>query len=59
LNALAPQNADHVIGVLSGWDRLVFRGTLRMLAFAGGMAAYLSRMGILLKHLGDHAQISH
>jgi hypothetical protein len=29
--------------VLSGWDRLVFRGTLRMLAFAGGMAAYLSR----------------
>lgn len=42
LNALVPQNADHVIGVLSGWDRLVFRGTLRMLAFAGGMAAYLS-----------------
>jgi hypothetical protein len=56
MNALVPRNTDHVIGVLSGWDRLVFRGTLRMLAFAGGMARYLSRMGILLKDFGDHAQ---
>ncbi len=56
MNALVPQNADHVIGVLSGWDRLVFRGTLRMLAFAGGMAGYLARIGVLLKDFGDHAQ---
>lgn len=56
MNALVPGNTDHVIGVLSGWDRLVFRGTLRMLAFAGGMAMYLSRVGVLLKHFGDHAQ---
>jgi hypothetical protein len=56
VNALVPKNADHVIGVLSGWDRLVFRGTLRMLAYAGGMAAYLSRIGTLLKDFGDHAQ---
>src|SRR5690242_17019967 len=56
MNALVPKNAKHVIGVLSGWDRLVFRGTLRMLAFAEGMAAYLSRIGTLLKDFGDHAQ---
>jgi len=56
MNALVPKNADHVLGVLTGWDRLVFRGTLRMLAFAGGMAAYLSRIGTLLKDFGDHAQ---
>jgi hypothetical protein len=56
MNALVPGNTDHIIGVLSGWDRLVFRGTLRMLAFAGGMARYLSRVGVLLKHFGDHAQ---
>jgi hypothetical protein len=56
MNALVPKNADHVIGVLNGWDRLVFRGTLRMLAFAGGMASYLSRIGTLLKDFGDHAQ---
>jgi hypothetical protein len=56
MNALVSRNSDHVIGVLSGWDRVVFRGTLRMLAFAAGMAAYLSRMGTLLKDFGDHAQ---
>lgn len=56
MNALVPQNKDHVIGVLSGWDRLVFRGTLRMLAFAGGMAGYLSRIGVLMKDFGEHAQ---
>ena len=56
MNALVPKNKDHVIGVLSGWDRLAFRGTLRMLAFAGGMAGYLSRIGTLLKDFGDHAQ---
>jgi hypothetical protein len=56
MNTLVTKNADHVIGVLSGWDRVVFRGTLRMLAFAGGMAAYLSRIGVLLKDFGDHTQ---
>jgi hypothetical protein len=56
MNALVPKNAPHVIGELSGWDRLVFRGTLRMLAYVGGMAAYLSRIGVLLKNFGDHAQ---
>jgi hypothetical protein len=56
MNALVPKNADHVIGVLSGWDRLVFRGTLRLLCFAEGMAGYLSRVGVLLKDFGDHAQ---
>lgn len=56
MNALVPKYADHVIGELSGWDRLVFRGTLRMLAFAAGMAGYLSRVGVLLKDFGDHAQ---
>jgi len=56
MNALVPKNSAHVIGELSGWDRLVFRGTMRMLAYAGGMAAYLSRIGTLLKDFGDHAQ---
>lgn len=56
MNALVPQNSEHVTGILSGWDRVVFRGTLRMLSFAGGMAAYLSRIGTLLKDFGDHAQ---
>jgi hypothetical protein len=56
MNALVPKYADRVIGELSGWDRLVFRGTVRMLSFAAGMAGYLSRVGVLLKDFGDHAQ---
>ncbi len=56
MNALITKNAEHVIEEWSGWDRVVFRGTLRMLAFAEGMAGYLSRIGVLLKHFGDHTQ---
>ena len=32
-------------GTLSGWDRLVFRGTIRTLAYAFGMASFLQRIG--------------
>jgi hypothetical protein len=56
MNALVPRNAEHVIGVLTGWDRIVLRGRLRALAFAEGMARHLSRIGVLLKDFGDHAQ---
>jgi hypothetical protein len=56
MNALVPKHAAHVIGELSGWDRVVFRGTLRMLSFVSGMMGYLSRVGVLLKNFGDHGQ---
>ena len=52
MNALIPKNAEHVTGELSGWDRIVFRGYLRMLCFADGMMGYLSRVGVLLKDFG-------
>jgi len=41
-----------VTGVLSGWDRLMIRGTLRALAVASGMMNYLSYVGVLLKDFG-------
>lgn len=50
------KHAGHVIGTLSGLDRLVLRGTLRMLAHRGGMMSYLSYMGVLLKDFGEHAR---
>ncbi len=56
MNVLVPKNSEHVTGVLSGWDRVVFRGTLRMLSFAEGMAAYLARIGTLLKDFGEHVK---
>jgi hypothetical protein len=47
---------DQVSGVLSGFDRLVFRGTLRSVAHAGGMNQYLFRNEILLKNFGAHVE---
>jgi hypothetical protein len=47
---------EKVTGTLSGWDRIVLRGTLRMLCFVEGMMGYLARAGVLLKEFGEHAQ---
>lgn len=33
----AAKHAERVIGALSGFDRPVFQGTLRMLAYCGGL----------------------
>lgn len=46
----------NVTGVLSGWDRIVFRGSYRVLCVVSGMMEYLWRVGVLLKHFGDHAE---
>ena len=44
MEAFPSKHANDVIGVLSGFDRLVFRGTLRMLAHHLGMQRYLRAM---------------
>ena len=41
------RHAGNVIGTLSGFDRLVFRGTLQMLAHRGGMMSYLWAVRVL------------
>src|SRR5712692_911207 len=48
--------ADRLVGTLTGFDRLVFRGTLRRLAFVEGLQCYLSAHQVLLKEFGAHAQ---
>jgi hypothetical protein len=48
--------ADRLAGTLSGFDRLVFRGSLRRLAFVEGLQVYLSARHVLLKEFGAHAQ---
>ena len=50
------KHADKITGTLSGFDRLVFRGTLRMLAHCAGMMTYLHQVGVLLKEFGAHAE---
>ena len=45
-----------VLGILSGFDRLVFRGTLRQLCRVEGMDLYLTMAGVLLKDFKAHVQ---
>jgi hypothetical protein len=45
-----------ILGVLSGFDRLVFRGTLRALAHVDGMKQYLWTNQVLLKDFGVHVE---
>lgn len=48
--------AGLVFGVLHGYDRLMFRGHLRRLAYPGGMHLYCNVNGITLKQFKAHAQ---
>lgn len=50
------RHGEAVIGTLCGFDRLVFRGTLRILAHRGGMMTYLGAARVLLKDFAAHAQ---
>ena len=43
------RHRQDVMGVLSGFDRVRFRGTRRLLACVGGMMHFLFRMNVLLK----------
>jgi hypothetical protein len=48
--------AGLVFGVLSGFDRLMFRGHLRELAYPGGMLRYCNFNGVKLTAFASHAQ---
>ena len=48
------KHAKDVTGVLSGFDRLLFRGTIRMLAAPQGMSSYLWHQRVLLTEFKNH-----
>ena len=50
------KHQDKITGTLSGFDRLVFRGTLRSIAHDQGMQRYLWANQVLLKDFGSHVQ---
>jgi hypothetical protein len=56
MNSFVQRHASSVIGVLSGFDRLLFRGTLRMLATAKGLMGYLWSTQTLLKNFGQWSE---
>ncbi|MCI0446258.1 hypothetical protein L0244_29860 [bacterium] len=48
--------SDKVIGVLNGFDRIVFRGSLRALATHTGMREFLYQNGVLMKDFRAYSQ---
>ena len=50
------KHRTEIAGVLSGFDRLVFRGTLRSLSYVDGMQTYLAINKVLLKDFGTQVQ---
>jgi len=50
------KHRDEITGVLSGFDRLVFRGTLRSLSHVNGMDTYLAMNKVFRKDFGRHVQ---
>ena len=56
MNEFISRYTDHVNGSLTGFDRLVFRGTLRNIAYAQGMDKCRTLNGILLKDFGRYAE---
>jgi len=56
MNQFSAKYADRIHGVLSGFDRLVFRGTFRGLSYVEGMMAYLSFHNVLLKDFGAFSE---
>src|SRR4051812_335232 len=47
---------SNVIGQLSGFDRLRFRGSIRRLCYPEGILTFLSWIKVLLKDFGDYAE---
>src|SRR5688572_19212324 len=45
-----------ITGCLSGFDRLRFQGTLRLLYKPNSMEAYLATCGVLIKHFKNFAE---
>lgn len=46
---------DRIAGILTGFDRMRFRGTLRSISNVKGLYIWLSQRGVLLKDFGRYA----
>ena len=50
------KHQDKIAGILSGFDRLVFRGHLRSIGNPQGMMSYLWTNHVFLKNFGEHVE---
>jgi hypothetical protein len=55
MNQFIKKHERNIIGVLSGWDRIRFRGTLRTLAVTKLMLGWLWDRQVMLKHFKPFA----
>lgn len=56
MDAFVQRHQQDVIGVLEGFDRLRFRGTLRSICYPGGMDLFLGRVGVRYRDFKEVAQ---
>ena len=56
MQSFLQRHASEIKGVLSGFDRIRFRGTIRWLASVRGMASFLGTMHVLLKDFNGWAK---
>jgi DNA-binding PadR family transcriptional regulator len=56
MEAFLHHHAQDVIGVLSGFDRLLFRGTLRSISYGEGLDRFLGAQHVRYKDFGSFAQ---
>jgi len=50
------RHKDRIVGTITGFDRMLFRGTLRCLSHPRGMGVFLSSQRVLLKDYGRFVQ---
>jgi hypothetical protein len=54
MDELIAKHREEIAGVLSGFDRLIFRGTLRSISYPEGMMGYLWANQVRLTEFGRH-----
>ena len=50
------RHASSVMGVMNGFDRIRFRGTLRWLCYASGLGCHLSAIGVRLTEFKEYTR---
>ncbi len=56
MQSFIDRHCDRITGVLHGFDRILFRGTMRALSYPVGMDKYLNVHGVLYKDFGNFVQ---
>ena len=50
------RHRDRIVGILSGFDRMLFRGTLRSISYGDGLDKFLSSQHVLYKDFATYVQ---